>query len=173
MKKVPLYWAAQLLGGILAGGINLLIFTAAIADFEEQQGLTRGHSSSIKSAAAFGDYWSLSPGVAGPFHAVFIEAFGTAFLTFVIFAITHPKNESVASSAVAPMVGTAIGVMIALLGSLTGAGINPARDLGPRIVTSMAGWGSAAFTNFGAYIVGPLIGGPIGAFIADYILFMD
>lgn len=116
--------------------------------------------------------FSLSSGVGGPLHAIFIEAFGTAFLTFVVFSVTNSKNN-VPGAAVGPLVGTAIGMMVALCGALTGAGINPARDLGPRIVTSISGWGLAAFTDFWVYIIGPLIGGPIGAFLADRVLFMD
>lgn len=169
-KLIP-YWAAQLAGGLLAGALNLMVFGTAIKNYEKEHGLVRGEPDSIKSASAFGDYWSLSAGVGGGLHAVVIEAFGTAFLTFVIFSATNPKNN-VPSAAIAPIVGTGIGMMIALLGTLTGAGINPARDLGPRLVTNMAGWGRAAMTNWGAYIFGPLIGGPLGAFLADKVLFV-
>eukprot|EP00545_Synedropsis_sp_CCMP1620_P003622 CAMPEP_0119009208 /NCGR_PEP_ID=MMETSP1176-20130426/4212_1 /TAXON_ID=265551 /ORGANISM="Synedropsis recta cf, Strain CCMP1620" /LENGTH=271 /DNA_ID=CAMNT_0006961677 /DNA_START=96 /DNA_END=911 /DNA_ORIENTATION=+ len=170
-KKLLPYWGAQLLGGMIAGTLNLAIFYTDIRDFETKQGLTRGDGDAIRSASTFGDYWSLSSGVAGPLHAVFIEAFGTAFLTFCIFAVTNPKNN-VPASAVAPLVGTAIGMMVALLGSLTGAGINPARDFGPRLITAMAGWGTAAFTDCLAYLIGPLIGGPIGAYLADRVVYM-
>lgn len=48
-----------------------------------------------------------------------------------------------------------------------------ARDLGPRLVTLMAGWGAASMTNSVVYIIGPLVGGPVGAFVADYILMSD
>jgi glycerol uptake facilitator-like aquaporin len=51
------------------------------------------------------------------------------------------------------------------------AGINPARDLGPRLVTVFSGWGMAAMKDFPVYIAGPLIGGPIGAILADFVLF--
>lgn len=50
------------------------------------------------------------------------------------------------------------------------AGINPARDLGPRLVMSVAGWGMAAFTNWWVYLLAPLVGGPIGALVADKVL---
>uniref|UniRef100_A0A7S2GQK5 Aquaporin n=1 Tax=Helicotheca tamesis TaxID=374047 RepID=A0A7S2GQK5_9STRA len=170
MAKLIPYWVAQLIGGIIAGCLNYIIYSSGIAEFEKTEELVRGSSEGIASAAAFGDYWSLSPGVANVGHAFFIEAFGTAFLVFCIFAATNPKNN-VPSGAIAPIVGIAIGVMIVMLGNLTGAGINPARDLGPRIATSFLGWGFAAYTNAWVYIVAPLVGGPIGAAIADKVLF--
>uniref|UniRef100_A0A7S2U7D9 Aquaporin n=1 Tax=Attheya septentrionalis TaxID=420275 RepID=A0A7S2U7D9_9STRA len=169
-SKMLFYWVAQMLGAMMAGLMNLILFSAAISSYETSNGLSRGEAKAIHSAGAFGDYWSLSKGVSGPFHALFIEAFGTAFLTFVIFSVTNPKNK-VPSAAVAPLVGCAIGMMIVTLGSLTGAGINPARDLGPRLVTVFSGWGMAAMKDFPVYIAGPLIGGPIGAILADFVLF--
>jgi glycerol uptake facilitator-like aquaporin len=48
-----------------------------------------------------------------------IEAFGTAFLCFIIFAATNPK-ASVPAAAVPVFVGVAIGLMVTLLGPLTG-----------------------------------------------------
>lgn len=166
------YWFAQLLGGFLAGAINLVLFDKAIRNFEAENDLVRGVHPSHKSAAAFGNYWMDSPGVDGTAQAILIEAFGTSFLTFVIFAVTNPKN-SIPSTVIAPIVGAAIGCMISLLGGLTGAGINPARDLGPRAVTLIGGWGSEAMENFLPYTVGPLIGGPIGAALADLMLYRD
>lgn len=56
-RNVVPYWIAQLLGGILAGAINLFLFHAAISHFEKKHGLVRGSSDGIQSAAAFGDYW--------------------------------------------------------------------------------------------------------------------
>jgi glycerol uptake facilitator protein len=170
MSKLIPYWLAQLAGAILAGLINLAIFHQAIVTYEMDNEILRGSPLGIKSAVAFGDYYSLSPAVGGWAQALFIEAFGTAFLTFIIFSATHPSNATVASSAVPLIVGTAIGAMIALLGATTGAGINPARDFGPRLVTLFFGWGKASLQDAWVYIAGPLIGGPIGAALADLVL---
>jgi glycerol uptake facilitator-like aquaporin len=52
-------------------------------------------------------------------HAFFIEAFGTAVLSFVVFALTHPKNP-IPGSAVPAVVGAVYGVLVATLGPLTG-----------------------------------------------------
>ena len=54
---------------------------------------------------------------------------------------------------------------------LDSAGINPARDMGPRLVTRFfGGWGKDSMTDWIVYLVGPMIGGPIGAFLADKVL---
>ncbi|KAE8955346.1 hypothetical protein PF005_g32427 [Phytophthora fragariae] len=52
-------------------------------------------------------------------------------------------------------------------GMNTGYAVNPARDLGPRIFTAIAGWGTKVFTLRNHYfwipIVAPLCGGVAGA----------
>jgi glycerol uptake facilitator protein len=52
------------------------------------------------------------------------------------------------------------------------ASLNPARELGPRIVTFLARWKWQALQECIPYLVGPLVGGPIGAFIADHVLML-
>jgi len=116
--KVLPYWLAQITGGMVGAIINMTIFYKAVVDFEDTRGLHRGSQESILSASAFTDYWSLSDYVSGTLHAFILEAFGTAFLVFVIFAVTNPKNN-VPASAVAPLIGTAIGSMVFLIGSFT------------------------------------------------------
>jgi glycerol uptake facilitator protein len=65
------------------------------------------------------------------------------------------------------MIGLLVAVIGASMGYLEAWAINPARDLGPRIFAYVAGWGSSAFPSPGNYwwipIVGPLIGGVVGA----------
>jgi hypothetical protein len=52
------------------------------------------------------------------------------------------------------------------------AGINPARDMGPRLVSLFGHWGSDSMTDWLPFFIGPLIGGPIGAFLADKVLLL-
>jgi glycerol uptake facilitator-like aquaporin len=56
--------------------------------------------------------------------------------------------------------------------SLNRASLNPARDFGPRLVTVVARWGTIGFTDFLPYLLGPIFGGPIGAFFADKVLML-
>jgi len=169
--RVPIYIAAQFTGAFIAAGFNYAIYTKAIARFELKYDITRGAPGSALSASAFGDYWSLSPFMANAFQAVFIEAFGTAMLTFVIFSCTSPKNNGVPSTLAAGLIAVTIGLMNTLLGPMTGPSINPARDLGPKLFCAMAGWGVVAFTDWWVYIIGPCIGGPIGAAVADFVVY--
>jgi glycerol uptake facilitator-like aquaporin len=59
-------------------------------------------------------------------------------------------------------------------GMNAGYAINPARDLGPRLFTFVAGWGTEVFTAgnywFWVPIIGPLIGGVLGATIYDLLI---
>lgn len=71
---------------------------------------------------------------------------GTAILLICVMAITDNKNSG-APPGVAPLaVGTAVLGIGASYGYNCGYAINPARDLGPRIFTAMAGWGVEPFS---------------------------
>jgi glycerol uptake facilitator protein len=105
--------------------------------------------------------------------AFFAEALGTGMLAFVIFALTHEKNEVMKDGFVPPMIGLTVGALIAVIAPLTQAGLNPARDFGPRIVAFLAGWKTVAFTNWWVYVIAPIVGAPIGAAVADRILYAE
>jgi glycerol uptake facilitator-like aquaporin len=68
-------------------------------------------------------------------------------LVALIFAVVDKKNDNKLSPGLAPLI---IGFIVFLIGMTfgfnCGYAINPARDLGPRIFTAMAGWGGEVFT---------------------------
>ncbi|RLN53479.1 hypothetical protein BBJ28_00013272 [Nothophytophthora sp. Chile5] len=109
------------------------------------------------------------------YTAFYTEVIGTAVLLLGIYAITDQRNRP-AGPVGAPF---AFALLIMALGMAfgmnTGYAINPARDFGPRLFTSMAGWGSKVFTLRDHYfwipIVAPLVGGPIGGGL--YILLVE
>lgn len=103
--------------------------------------------------------------------AFFAEAFGTGVLAFVIFCLTHPRSDAQTKKVyVPPLVGATVGALICVIAPLTQAGLNPARDLGPRIVAWLAGWEGVAFTKWWLYVLAPIVGAPIGAALAENLM---
>jgi glycerol uptake facilitator protein len=168
-RKVLPFIFAQVTGAIAAAGVNLALYSDSIAKFETINNIIRGSAESIKSASAFGEYWSVSSWGG----AFFAEAYGTAMLAFMIFALTNPRNETTSKSPhlIPPLIGATVGALISVIAPLTQAGFNPARDFGPRIVAWMAGWGNIAFQGWWVYVIAPIVGAIIGGKLADKILF--
>jgi len=169
-KKVIPYSISQLSGAILGSWLNLVLYGSSIAAFEAKNGIIRSGVSGIASAKAFGEYF-VSPVTA--VTAFLAESIGTAILAFVIFALTHPKNDAMKSGFVPPLIGLTVGGLISIIAPLTQAGFNPARDFGPRIVAWFAGWKTVAFTGSWIYIIAPMVGASVGAALADRVLYAD
>jgi glycerol uptake facilitator protein len=172
-RRLPLYVVAQLLGAVLAALALYVLFSPSIAAYEGAHGIVRGTIESVTTAKMFGEFYP-GPG----FHAVVslplamgAEAFGTFLLVLMIFLLTEGCNVGRPDDALAPVfIGLTVTSIIALIAPLTQAGLNPARDLGPRLVAWLAGWGSAAFPDrvggfFFVYVLAPLVGGVIAALL--------
>ena len=165
-KKLPVYLTAQFLGAFLAGIAIYLLFSPSIAAFESAHNIVRGTAESVQTAKMFGEYYSApeSTSVVSLPLAIATEAFGTFLLVLMIFALTEGCNVGRPSDALAPLfIGLTVSSIICLVAPLTQAGLNPARDFGPRMVAWIFGWGSAAFPDqsggfFLVYILGPLVG---------------
>lgn len=182
--RVLPYWAAQLVGGVLAGVGVLIFFHTQLASFETANALVRGAAGSQRSAMVFGEYFpnaAMYQGVTGasslvtPLAAALAEGVGTAILGFVIFALVDNRNAALPAKHLAPiLIGATVATVISIFAPISQAGLNPARDFGPRIVAFLAGWGHIAIPGprdgFWVYIVGPLIGAPVGAAIYDLLL---
>ena len=185
-EKVLHYIIAQLLGGFCAGGVLYGIYRHAIELFEKDRGLERGRNGSELSAMVFGEYFpnpavyghKMSSDVISPTGAMLVEAWATGVLVFVIFSLTDHQNTAVGSGkhrvAVPVLIGITVSVLISIYAPLTQAGMNPARDFGPRVFATIVGWGEIAIPGprkgFWVYIVGPIIGGPIGGAVYDLLV---
>ena len=184
LGKMFAYWGAQLLGAVLAGLTLLVIFAPFVERLERVNGYIRGATGSEYSGMIFSKHFP-DPGLFGIDEAArsllsapaaaTIEGFGTAILAFVIFSVFDRRNAALPNQALAPLiVGLTVAILIGVFGPLTHAGWNPVRDFGPRIVGHFAGWGSIALPGvtggFWAYIVGPLVGAPIGAAVHEFLL---
>ena len=94
---------------------------------------------------------------------VFLMEVGfTAGLIFSVFAVTDPAKNIPA--AIQPgLIGIIIMTICSQYAAVTGCGMNPARDLGPRLITLMAGWGRACFSfAWWSYSAGPVTGAVLG-----------
>ena len=149
--------------------MNYAVFASGIAAMEAGEAIVRGTAASTASfAGAFG--MVPNPALIGPVGALVAEIWMTGLLLFLIAAITDAAAGSVADAAAPALIGTSVAVLIGTFGGVTGCGMNPARDLGPRLVTLATGWGGAALTSWWVYTLGPLIGAPLGMYAYRQLL---
>ncbi len=188
--SIPLgvvYMIAQLIGAMLAALVLYAMFSEAILEFERQRGLLRGGPGSELSAMMFGEYFP-NPAVFGTDEsawrvvsekrAFIAEMVGTAVLAFMVGALTSEKNMARPPAAItAVIIGLTVAGIISVVAPLTQAALNPARDLGPRIVSFYLGWGEIAIPGprggwltvyVAAPFLGALIGGGIQRLLARY-----
>jgi glycerol uptake facilitator protein len=156
---------------VLAGLTLYLLFSPSIAAYENAHQIVRGTPESVRTAMMFGEYYP-NPGgtaVASLPLAMGAEALGTFLLVLMIFALTDGCNVGRPDDALAPVfIGLTVTSIICLVAPLTQAGLNPARDLGPRMIAWVMGWGDAAFPDrvggfFHVYVLAPLLGGVLAS----------
>jgi len=161
LRHVPFYIFSQLCGAVLASSMVYGMFSGGITALEVAQRLPRG-----TSATTFAGAFGLVPGppwLSGA-GACAVEFVATTFLIFIVFTVTDWEGP-VPKNAQPILIGTAVALMIAAFGALDGAGMNPARDTGPRIVCFFAGWGEMAFAFWWCYTLGPICGGIFGGWL--------
>lgn len=139
-RKVPAYWAAQLLGAISASATHQFIL---------------GNEA---RAVSFG---ATLPHIPLP-QSITVEIIGTFFLMFVIAGVATDRRIH------APVPALAIGLVVALVGlfagPLTGSSLNPARSIGPALFA-----GSSAMSIIWLYILGPMIGACLGSLVYELV----
>jgi glycerol uptake facilitator protein len=175
------YWTFQLLGGIGAGAGVLLLFHPSIAAYETAHFIARGSPESARTAMIFGEFFP-NPAVSIQWFkvsmptAMLSEGIGTFLLVIMIFLLTEGCNVGRPSEGSSPVfIGATVSVIIAITAPITQAGINPARDFGPRIIAYLAGWGPTAIPGpeggfFYVYILSPLLGGAVAAACFRFVL---
>ena len=176
-RNVLPYWAAQVAGAFLGALIIYVLYYEALLDFEATHGVVRGTLENGKLAGPFF-------GGAGMFTTfplydrlllnILSEVVGTSVLIIAVLALIDPRNQSPGSNMSPLLLGVVVWSIGISLGGLTNYSINPARDLGPRLVCFIFGWGSSVFQSHGGYFwvafVGPLLGAVTGAFIYDFAI---
>ncbi|TLH70416.1 aquaporin family protein [Mycolicibacterium cosmeticum] len=152
-SSVPVYWAAQLLGGFVGAWLCWAAFKLQFDNMDDNSG-TRG-------------IFCTSPAVRGIPWNIVTEVIATFVLVFWI--LTNPQiNTSLGYAAVSFVVIT-IGFG---LGGPTGYAINPARDLGPRLAYALMpikGKANAGWDYAWVPVVAPLIGAAVAAGLAGLL----
>lgn len=160
--QVPVYLAAQFLGGFLGA---VLVWLAYLP-----------HWPQTKDPAAKLGVFCTAPAIRHPIGNLICEVIGTAVLLIGVLGILNTNNEI--GSGVGPY---AVGILVfsigLSLGGPTGYAINPARDLAPRLAHALlpiAGKGNSDWPYAWIPVVGPILGGLIGAVLYyglfDYLI---
>jgi len=157
-SDVPGYIVAQFIGAFLGAVIVWLAYLA--------------HWSETESQASKLSVFSTIPAIRRRPLNLVTEIIGTFVLVFGLLAIS--ANAGPVQSGITPLlIGLLIWGIGLSLGGPTGYAINPARDLGPRLAHALLpipGKGSSDWGYSWVPVVGPLIGGAIGA--AAYVGFL-
>ena len=173
-RKVAPYMVAQVLGAFVGGSLVYLVYHDAISSFEAAKHITRG---TLGGAADSTPTFSIFATFPAPYFGSSLigplidQIVGTAFLLMFVLALTDERNQPPKSNLAPLLIGLAVAAIGMSFGANAGYAINPARDFGPRFFAWLAGWGKVAFPGAHGYfwvpIVGPLVGGVIGAFVYD------
>ena len=156
--RVPAYIAAQIAGGFLGGVLVWLQYFP--------------HWAETPDAGTKLAVFSTTPAIRRYGANLVSEIIGGFVLVLALLAVISPGNFVPGSELAKGFGPILVGVIVAAiglsLGGPTGYAINPARDLGPRIahaVLPIAGKGSSDWSYSWIPIVGPTIGGVLGALL--------
>ena len=167
-RKVPAYLLAQTAGAFAGAAVTFLTYREAFDHFD---GGVRQVAGDKATAGIFATY--PQPFVSAVPGGFVDQIVGTALLLLVIFALGDRRNAGPTSGG--PVLVGALVVLIGMtFGFNAGYAINPARDLGPRLFTAMAGWGSEVFRAGGGWwwvpLVAPSLGALLGGFLYDRLI---
>ncbi len=185
-NQVVQYWVSQIIGGVLGAATLVLLFWPALGVFATKNELVIGQAGSEKLAMMLIPV-SPHPWVIGidqtaydtvPVYVGFIaELLCTALLVMFILALLERRSVNGPTSWFFPFaLGLLVCMIVIIDGPLTMTSLNPARDLGPRIVAYLMGFGSIAFPGVrdGWSLIitagAPMIGGVVGALFFDYAM---
>ncbi len=148
---VPAYIIGQFIGAAIG---QILVFVAYYNHYQATE------DPGLKLAT-----FSTAPAIRNPAINTATEVIGTFVLVFGILMIG--ANADTAGTGLVPLLVGFLVVGIGMsLGGPTGYAINPARDLGPRImhqILPVPGKGDSDWSYSWVPVVGPLIGGALAA----------
>ncbi|GHG08931.1 MIP/aquaporin family protein [Streptomyces albogriseolus] len=154
--KVPVYVAGQMAGAMLGA---LLCWLVYYAQFE-------ANAEEDISQPTLGIF-STTPAIRRPVANLVTEIIATMGLVLPILAFGLTKGLGESGTAILIVSFLVVGIGMSL-GGPTGYAINPARDLGPRIVHALLPIPRKGTSDWGyawVPVVGPLIGGALSGLV--------
>jgi len=151
-SEVPEYIAGQFAGAMLG---------AVIVWFSYRQ-----HFDETKDPALQLATFCTAPAIRNRVHNLITEMIGTFILVLGVLFMAKPANALGALDAL-PVALLVLGIGLSL-GGATGYAINPARDLGPRIIHAILPIKNKGKSDWGYSwipVIGPIVGGLLAAFI--------
>lgn len=151
-SEVPQYLGGQMVGAMLGAFVMWASY--------------RQHFTATDDVAAKLAAFSTGPAIRNPLQNLISEIIGTFVLVFAVLFIVSPSSSLGALDAL-PVALLVLGIGLSL-GGPTGYAINPARDLGPRIMHAILPLGKKGSSDWGyawVPVVGPLIGGALAALL--------
>jgi glycerol uptake facilitator protein len=148
-SDVPLYWGAQLAGGIAGAFAMWGSFGTRAVDLGYGFGIVNFNH----SVTSWGS-------------AMLIEGIGTAILLFTIMGIVDSRSPEGWAGLV---IGLVIVAIIITVGPVTNASLNPARAIGPLFVSTIHGGVHNWTQQLLAYVPANLIGAAVAVFAYDWL----
>ncbi|ESO86680.1 hypothetical protein LOTGIDRAFT_128629 [Lottia gigantea] len=169
--KWPFYTIAELAGAFLAAAVQYGVNYDMLNAYDGGNRTTVGPTATAYVFSTFPN-----PDVS-TLNCFFDQVWGTFVLLACTFAIVDKRNFMPIDKGLLPL---SLGSIVFAIGTCwagnCGYALNPARDLGPRIFTAIAGWGIEPFSHrnynwFWVPIAGPCVGAILAYFV--YMLFIE
>lgn len=160
--KVAPYVLAQLAGAFAGAGVVYLNYKPAFLKVDPLL---------EKTAGVFATFPAFPE---APLTGFIDQVIGTALLLFLVSALTDEKTLGAPAWMTPMLVGLVVVGIGMSFGALHGYAINPARDLGPRLMTVMAGFRNNGLTDGSGVwlipVVAPVLGAIVGAAAYDFTI---
>jgi glycerol uptake facilitator protein len=159
-QEVPVYFLAQVMGAMIGSGTVYLLF--------------KDHFDATDNPEGKRAIFCTDPAIPNTFRNLMSEVIGTFVLIIAVFFITGAEIQSeegvpvgLGAIGALPIAFVVWGIGLSL-GGLTGYAINPARDLGPRIMHFLLPINGKTHSNW-SYSWIPILGPFLGATLATFL----
>ncbi|NWU37375.1 AQP10 protein, partial [Hylia prasina] len=137
--KFPIFVVVQTLGSFISAGAVYILYYDAIWHYSNGTLTVSGPRETASIFATYpADYVSITNGFLD-------QVIGTGVLMVGVMGIMDTRNKAVPKGLEPVVVALLVLSIESSMGANCGCPLNPARDLGPRLFTYVAGWGAEVF----------------------------